>query len=163
MKDNSNQSNESLELYKLHVELTDRMMQRRDGADRLYAGLLVGVATISTIVIRFGNDEVSAWVILMLGLLGIAISFSWNITITVYQRLLWAKIEILNEMENDLSFQFSQKEDKIWAESPPDKDILYLNILLRLLKLKHGKNLLPTIFYVFFGLWTIINLIIVLL
>ena len=163
MKDSSNQSNESLELYKLHVELTDRMMQRRDGADRLYAGLLVGVATISTIVIRFGNDEVSAWVILMLGLLGIAISFSWNITITVYQRLLWAKIEILNEMENDLSFQFSQKEDKIWAESPPDKDILYLNILLRLLKLKHGKNLLPTIFYVFFGLWTIINLIIVLL
>ena len=163
MKDSSNQSNELLELYKLHAELADHMMQRRDGADRLYAGLLVGVATVSTIVIRFGDDGVSAWVILMLGLLGIAISFSWNITITVYQRLLWAKIEILNEMENDLSFQFSQKEDKIWAESPPDKDILYLNILLRLLKLKHGKNLLPTIFYVFFGLWTIINLIIVLL
>ena len=163
MKDSSNQSNETLELYKLHVELTDRMMQRRDGADRLYASMLVGVATVSTIAIRLGGDDVSIWIVLMLGFLGIAISFSWNIIISVYQKLISIKLETLQEMENDLSYPFFQKEKKNRGNFPPDKNLLRLNGLLKLLGLAHVKNLLPTFFYIFFGLWTIINLLIALL
>ena len=39
--------NEMLEIYKLHAELADRVSQRREGANRLYVSLLVGLELLT--------------------------------------------------------------------------------------------------------------------
>ena len=50
-------ANEVLELYKLHIELADRVSQRREAANRLFAGLLVAVVTAFFLMFRFGIVE----------------------------------------------------------------------------------------------------------
>ena len=47
---------ELLEIYKLHAELADRVSQRREGANRLYVSLLIGLVLFAAALLRFGTD-----------------------------------------------------------------------------------------------------------
>ncbi len=49
--------NEHLEMYKLHAELADRVSHRREGANRLYVSLLVGLMVFLAALIRFGVGD----------------------------------------------------------------------------------------------------------
>ena len=50
------EQNERLEIYKLHAELADRVSQRREGANRLYVTLLLGIGIVS-----YCSNEIWCW------------------------------------------------------------------------------------------------------
>ena len=96
-----------LEIYKLHAELADRVSQRREGANRLYVSLLVGLAVFSAALLRFGvGDTPVQPVLLAIGFIGVSLSISWFIVINSYRQLNSAKFRVLHELEKKLAYQF---------------------------------------------------------
>ena len=109
MKD-SRQS-ELLEIYKLHSELADRVSQRREGANRLYVSLLVGLVVFVAALLRFGTESGSANTVLFCtGVLGMLLSASWYIVIRSYRQLNSGKFRTLSDLESHLAYPFFTKE-----------------------------------------------------
>ena len=107
----SSKQNELLELYKLHAELADRVSQRREGANRLYVSLLVGLVVFVAALLKFGTDGVSAdTVLICTGVLGMLLSASWYIVIRSYRQLNTGKFLALHELESQLAYPFFTKE-----------------------------------------------------
>jgi len=100
-----------LELYKLHAELADRVSHRREGANRIYASLLVGLALFLGIFVRFGvNDFPIAIVLLAAGIIGAALPISWFIVIRSYRQLNTGKFAALYELEEKLAYPLFKRE-----------------------------------------------------
>ena len=97
MMEDSRQS-ELLELYKLHAELADRVSQRREGANKLYVSLLVGLVVFVAALLRFGTESGSANTVLFCtGVLGMLLSASWYIVIRSYRQLNSGKFRTLSD------------------------------------------------------------------
>lgn len=108
---NDSQNLELLEIYKLHAELADRVSQRREGANRLFVSLLVGMVMLLGVFVRFGSNEISLPIILLFtGTTGVVLSASWCIVIRSYRQLNDGKFRFLRELEKELSFPFFEKE-----------------------------------------------------
>lgn len=102
-----------LEIYKLHAELADRVSQRRDSANRLYVGLLMGFPILLAFFLRFSTGKMPFWIVLLAaGVLGIALSASWFIVIRSYLQLNVGKYKALNELEKKLAYPFFRREWK---------------------------------------------------
>lgn len=111
------QKQELLEIYKLHAELADRVSQRRDGANRLYVSLLVGLVLFAAAILRFGTDGLSVDVVLFwTGALGSILSVSWYIVIRSYRQLNTGKFNALQDMERQLAYPFFTKEWELLGE-----------------------------------------------
>ena len=96
-----------LEIYKLHAELADRVSQRREGANRLYVSLHVGLVILLAALLRFGVGDASEPLVLgAIGLLGVLLSVSWIGVIRSYRQLNTEKFRVLHELERKLPFQF---------------------------------------------------------
>lgn len=107
---------ELLEIYKLHAELADHMSQRREGANRLYVSLLVGLLLFAGTVQRFGTsdsaDGISADAVLIwTGILSVGLSVSWCFVLTSYRKVNACKFIILQDLERCLAYAFFTKED----------------------------------------------------
>ena len=138
---NSNQD-QLLELYKLHAELADRVSQRRDSANRLFAGLLTGLVVFISALLRFGGGKIPEFAILLvIGLIGIALSIAWFIIIQSYKQLNSNKFRVLLDMETKLSYAFFTDE---WD---PEAEGRKTN---RYWKLTNMERILPAIFAVLF-------------
>jgi len=106
-----------LEIYKLHAELADRVSQRREGANRIYVSLLVGLALFLGIFVRFGvKDFPIAIVFLAAGIIGAALSVSWFIVIRSYRQLNTGKFAALHELEEKLAYPFFKREWELLEE-----------------------------------------------
>ena len=136
---------ELLEIYKLHAELADRVSQRREGANRLYVSLLVGLVVFLAALLRFGTDGVPIEMVLCgAGILGMLLSVSWCVVIRSYRQLNTGKFNALHELEKELAFPFFQRE---WELLRSGKQ------LSRYWKLTNVEVGLPfTFFLVFLGL-----------
>lgn len=131
---------ELLEIYKLHAELADRVSQRRDGANRIYVSLLVGLALFLGIFVRFGvKDFPIAIVFLAAGIIGAALSISWFIVIRSYRQLNTGKFAALHELEEKLAYPFFKREWELLDEGRK---------LSRYWKLTIVETGLPIIFFV---------------
>lgn len=109
--------NELLEIYRLHAELADRVSQRREGANRIYVSLLVGLALFLGIFVRFGvKDFPIAIVFLAAGIIGAALSISWFIVIRSYRQLNTGKFAALHELEEKLAYPFFKREWELLDE-----------------------------------------------
>ena len=110
----SDNSNEILELYKLHAELADRVSQRREAANRLFVGLLTGLCAVLAAFARFGTGDIPHWALLLGGgVLGVALSAAWFIVIRSYRQLNSGKFAVLDELESKLAFPFFRREHDI--------------------------------------------------
>ena len=142
MMDDSRQS-ELIELYKLHAELADRVSQRREGANRLYVSLLVGLVVFVAALLRFGTDGVSAGTVLLCtGFLGMLLSASWYIVIRSYRQLNSGKFHALQDLESHLAYPFFAKEWE-WLGKGKERG--------RYWKLTVVETALPLIFFVLSG------------
>ena len=114
-----------LEIYKLHAELADRVSQRREGANRLYVSLHVGLVVFVAALLRFGfGDAPERLVLGIIGGIGALLSVSWFVVIRSYRQLNTEKYRVLHELENQLPFQFftlewdpqtkGQKSNRYW-------------------------------------------------
>ena len=105
------QQNELLEIYKLHAELADRVSQRREGANRLYVSLLVGLMVFLGASLRFGVGDVPVRIVLFFaGAIGALLSASWYIVIRSYRQLNTGKFKALHELEGKLTYPFFTRE-----------------------------------------------------
>lgn len=105
------EKDELLEIYKLHAELADRVSQRREGANRLYVSLLVGLVLFAAVLLRFGTDGISVDTVLFwTGALGSVLAISWYVVIRSYRQLNQGKFEALQDMERHLTYPFFTKE-----------------------------------------------------
>ena len=110
MKDETRQ-NEPLEIYKLHAELADRVSQRREGANRLYVSLLLGLIALLAALLRFGVGDLSPRVVLLAaGIVGAVLSASWYVVIRSYRQLNTGKFLALQELEQKLAYPFFERE-----------------------------------------------------
>ena len=96
-----------LEIYKLHADLADRVSQRREGANRLYVTLQVGMLVFVGALLRFGFGDAPEQLVLgVIGGLGVLLSISWLAVIRSYKQLNSEKFRVLHELEKQLPFQF---------------------------------------------------------
>ena len=134
---------ELFEIYKLHAELADRVSQRREGANRLYVSLLVGLMVFLGALLRFGVGCVPVGVILFAaGTIGSLLSVSWYIVIRSYRQLNSGKFKALHELEKELAYPFFKREWDLLAEGKERS---------RYWKLTNVEVGLPCIFFLLFS------------
>ena len=145
------ESEQLLEIYKLHAELADKVSQRREGANRLYVSLLVGLAVFLAALIRFGvggdnsfDNGPMRMVLCAAGAIGALLSVSWYVVIRSYRQLNSGKFEALHELEGKLAYPFYKREWELLGEGKQ---------ISRYWKLTNVETGLPVIFFLlFFGL-----------
>ena len=143
-QDNGNNS-DLLEIYKLHVELSDRVSQRREGANRFYAGLLTFVGISIGAAYKMGN----APLLLVAETAGLCVSISWLVVIKSYRDLNAGKFKILQEMENSFRYRFFQREWKALGMNKKKK---------RYVRLTHAEMCLPVAFLCLFVTLVVVTL-----
>ena len=110
---------ELLEIYKLQAELADRVSQRRDGVNRLYVSLSVGLLLFTAPVLRFGlpDEGISTGIVLSsIALFGVAFAMSWFLVIRYYRQVNAAKFIVLQDLERRLAYRFFTNEEKLGLE-----------------------------------------------
>ena len=133
---------ELLEIYKLHAELTDRVSQRRDGANRLYVSLLLALVLFLAALFRFGSGEPPRNIVLVvIGTVGITLSVSWLLVIRSYRQLNTGKLKALHELEEHLAYPLFKREWELLGEG---KD------RVRYWRLTQAEAVLPWIFLLLF-------------
>ena len=134
---------ELLEIYKLHADLADRVSQRREGANRLYVSLLVGLVVFATAMLRFGTGGISVDALLFwTGVLGAVLAISWYIVIRSYRQLNTGKFSALQELEQRLAYPFFTKEWDLLGEGKKRARYWRLTVV---------ETALPCIFLLLFG------------
>ena len=107
---------ERLEIYKLLVEMSDRVSQRRQSANSFYLSvntlLVGGSAYLGTLQPRPLN-------VIVISVAGIAICAVWVINILSYKTLNQAKFKVINDLEQRLVEQPFHQE---WGHLDPDLD-----------------------------------------
>ncbi len=97
------------EIYKLHSDLAEKISNAREGSNKLYAGMITTIVTISTLVNRiYPNSEYNY----TLPILGFIVSLSWLFSLNSVTGKLKAKHGILVELEQQLDFSFFKKENQ---------------------------------------------------
>lgn len=107
---------ERLEIYKLLVEMADRVSQRRQAANSFYLSvntLLVGGSAY------LGTLKPAAWNVIVISVAGLAISALWIMNIVSYKTLNGAKFGVITDIEKDLPIQPFADE---WARLDPEGD-----------------------------------------
>lgn len=116
-----------LEQYKLYVEMTDRISDRRERTNRFYISLLSAfLALFSIIVGRNILDEFQAVVFMTIGILGLGLCALWNINIRSYRQLNLGKFKVIHEMEQWLPFNCYNREWEILGKGKEAKTYLKL-------------------------------------
>lgn len=107
---------ERLELYKLMVEMADKVSERRQAANNFYLSintLLVGGLAY------LGTREPGFTDVIFVSLVGILVSFYWIRSIESYKTLNAAKFNVINSIEKGFTVRPFTAE---WAELDPDGD-----------------------------------------
>ena len=114
---NDSKQDELLELYKLHAELADRVSHRREGANRMYVTLVLGLAVFLAAMFRFGSGAVPVEVVLCVAsMIGVLLTVSWYIVIRSYRQLNSGKFLALHELEQQLAYPFFTREWELLGE-----------------------------------------------
>jgi hypothetical protein len=101
-----------LDLYKVAVEMADRVSARRATANAFFL-------TVNTALLAFVSSG-SLSVLWLVSLAGIALSGTWWMLLKSYRELNVAKFEVITEMENHLEVKVFEDEWKRLKESRQD-------------------------------------------
>jgi hypothetical protein len=115
-----------LEQYKLYVEMTDKISERRSKTNSFYISLLSGLlAFISLAADKKLAAEFQNNVILAIAILGLILCCLWYFNIHSYKHLNWGKFKVIHEMEQYLPFACYDREWDFLTKSP--SNTRYLN------------------------------------
>ncbi len=96
---------ELLEIYKLHVEMADRVSQRRLQTNRFYIALLSGLFAFVTLLF---NKDLLVWhgkiILLVFSILGMILCLIWLINIHSYKQLNSGKFKAIHGLEQQLRY-----------------------------------------------------------
>lgn len=100
-----------LDLYRLAVEMADRVSARRASANAWYVSL--ETATLSILGLLSGVErQTTSWVLVAVAAAGACIAVVWLVTLRSYQRLNSAKFAVIQKIEDRLPVQMYKQE---WA------------------------------------------------
>ncbi|MET9864968.1 hypothetical protein ABZZ16_01965 [Streptomyces sp. NPDC006386] len=105
----SNQQPEVLDLYKLAVEMADRVSARRGSANAFFLSVQTALVT----VVGFGIPKLSEspwWVSLAVAIAGITLSAAWWMQLRSYRDLNTAKFKVINKVEERLPIRIFADE-----------------------------------------------------
>ncbi len=140
-----------LEQYKLYVEMTDRISDRRMQTNKFYISLLSGLLALLSILVSVGNFNPSLTFVIV-SLLGIALCVLWHINIQSYRQLNSGKFKVIHEMEQFLPFPCYDKEWEILGKGKSK--------YLQLTRVEKYIPLILSIPYIFLFLYTLASLLI---
>ena len=100
-----------LELYKLAVEMSDRVSSRRATANRFFL-------TVDTVLFAF-TSAFATNLLWLVAVGGIALSATWWLLLKSYRDLNEAKFQVITEMENNLEARIFGEEWKKVKEDRP--------------------------------------------
>lgn len=110
-------------MYKLAVEMADRVSSRRGQANQFYLAietLLLGApASISLVGAGAPSGGLTPWLTLVLGFCGAAISAAWWLQLRSYRDLNSAKFKVINKIEAE-QFQVRPFSDE-WGYLKQDE------------------------------------------
>ncbi len=97
-----------LEQYKMFVEMTDRVSERRLKTNQFYVGLssvILAFLAFAFEDLDIGKDQNQLDTVLMaMGALGLIINIIWFVNIRSYRNLNSGKFDVIHEMEKQLPF-----------------------------------------------------------
>lgn len=91
---------ERLEIYKMLVEMADRVSQRRQAANNFYLSVNTAIAGTTAYLSTFHPSAVAIFVVALAGLL---VSVLWVRNIESYKELNEGKFHVITELEKALS------------------------------------------------------------
>ena len=103
---------EKFEIYRMAVEMADRVSSRRMVAN----GFFLSVHTALVTVVGFTYEKVATdqkSVLIIIAMMGFLLAWTWFFAIRSYRRLNRAKFNVINKLEKDLATQYFTNE---WAE-----------------------------------------------
>ncbi|MFJ3219516.1 hypothetical protein ACIPLC_26770 [Kitasatospora sp. NPDC086801] len=108
---------ELLELYKLAVEMADRLSARRGTANAFF----LSVQTVLVTVVGFGMPQLQEsawWAVVAITAAGLTLSVAWWLQLRSYRDLNTAKFKVINELENGLPVKVFTDEWNYLKETP---------------------------------------------
>ncbi|MFI6850029.1 hypothetical protein OG535_40050 [Kitasatospora sp. NBC_00085] len=108
---------ELLELYKLAVEMADRVSARRGTANAFFLSVQTALVT----VVGFGIprlEEAAWWAVLAVTIAGLTLSVAWWLQLRSYRDLNTAKFKVINQLENSLPVKIFADEWTYLKEDP---------------------------------------------
>ncbi|MEE4419010.1 MULTISPECIES: hypothetical protein [Streptomyces] len=106
-----------LELYKLAVEMADRVSARRGQANAFF--LTIQTAFVSVVGVALPNLRAEpVWVAPVIALAGVAISMTWWLQLRSYRDLNRAKFAVINAIETQLPVQVFTDEWRQLTRTP---------------------------------------------
>ncbi|MBL1101081.1 RipA family octameric membrane protein [Streptomyces coffeae] len=134
-----------LELYKLAVEMADRVSARRGQANAFF--LTVQTAFISVISIDLPNlRQEPLWVAPVIALAGAVISMTWWLQLRSYRDLNRAKFAVINAIETQLPVQVFTDEWGHLTRTPA------ISRRVRYAELGFSERMIPWVFVLLHGL-----------
>lgn len=98
-----------LDIYKIHVEMADRVSQRRENTNRLFVAILSAMVVLIVAMPGFApNTELlpAKFTIPIVALTGVFLAAAWFVVIKSYRQLNDGKFQALHELEQSLPFSF---------------------------------------------------------
>jgi hypothetical protein len=114
----------TFELYKLLVEMADRISARRGTANGFFLTLHTGLAAFAGLAISrpVGPLHADRFGLTLTGAAGLILCAAWWLLLRSYRLLNTAKFEVINELEKRFEFQpFSREWEKLKQEDPVSK------------------------------------------
>lgn len=111
------------ELYKLAVEMADRISARRTAANAFFITVQGALASVLGFAVRtFGSDQTSKNLgIIFFCIIGMVLSYTWWVLIKSYRDLNGAKFSVILEMEKNLAAAPFGDEWKYLKKDPISK------------------------------------------
>ena len=121
-------SDHLLEQYKIYVEMTDRVTQRKEQTNRLYVTLFSALIAAFSFAISSLPENLAFQIFpglpivaIVVGMAGILLAMTWFLNLYVLERERLAKSRTIVGMESQLAFPAFQREGEIsiYARSSP--------------------------------------------
>ena len=119
-----------LEIYKLHAQLASDITNLKATTYRFYPTLISGLLIIFLTILRykdnilpgdFDGDPLTAYSMLITGILGASLSWLWRHSVKTYNYMLSRKYAVLRGLEYELEYQFFDKEWSIFYKKQTRK------------------------------------------
>jgi len=122
--------NHTLEVYKLCVEMADRLSARRGLANTYYIGLESALSAGLGLLI--GNGEsLSTRKVVTLSLISLTLSLLWWIQITSHRNLSTAKYKVIHDLERELQVRpFTNEWDYIKSDRKWHLDLTHVERII---------------------------------
>lgn len=101
---------ETLEIYKLAVEMADRVSARRGAANAFFLTAETAFVTVTGLFITSDRLTESTALPIILASVGVLLSLSWWLQLRSYRDLNRAKFQTIHDVESSLPFQLFKDE-----------------------------------------------------